>query len=194
MGQTTETPTGAENGAVAKAGALRIEMRDPRGLREYENNARRITERAVSYIADSIRQVGFVNPVVITQDGVIVCGHASTRAAIEAGVGQIPCVVVDDLTDEQVKAFRLADNKTAAMAIWDMDKLKEEMAKLTGVTAVDMGFDEEMLTDVQSQVGNDTDNSDAEPGVKNTSEELDLDGDFGDDAFEHECPHCGLKF
>lgn len=178
---------------------MKIEMRRLADLREYPNNARKITERAVDYVAQSIREVGFLNPVVVTADGEIVCGHVSTRAARKAGLEEVPCVVADDLTPEQIKAFRLADNKTAAMAIWNAEKLADEMAKLAGTqfTMEGMGFDERMLGAVADGVSAEADRSDAggdAPEVKNTSGELDLDGDFGDAAFDHVCPHCGLKF
>lgn len=166
----------------------RIEMRRLDDLREYENNARKITAKSVDYVARSIAESGFLNPLVVTKDGEIVCGHVSARAARQAGLDTVPCVIIEDLDEEQVKAFRLADNKTASMAIWNTESLKEELAKLTGeaFSLEGMGFDEKMLGEVAG--------STEAAEVKNTSEELDLDGDFGDDAFEHECPHCGLKF
>ena len=174
--------------------ALRVEYRRIADLKEYPNNARVITERAVEYVADSIREVGFLNPLVVTRDGEIVCGHVSSRAAKKAGLEEVPCVVVDDLTEDQVKAFRLADNKTAAMAIWNAEKLAEEMKKLVGTqfTMEGMGFDERMLGEVADGASAPAGGTAAE--VKDTSEELDLDGDFGDASFEHVCPHCGLKF
>lgn len=179
------------------AGNLRIEMRPLDSLREYENNARKITDEAVDYVAGIIKEVGFISPLVVTEDGEIVCGHVSARAARRAGLTEVPCVIADDLTEDQIKAFRLADNKTASMAIWDTDKLLEEMRKLLGsqFTLESMGFDPKMLgavgSELSTQVPTDVDNS---VEIKDTSVELDLDGDFGDEAFEHTCPHCGLKF
>lgn len=180
---------------------MKIETRALDSLKEYANNARKITDKAVEYVAQSIREVGFLNPLVIKADGELVCGHVSARAARLAGLKEVPCVIADDLTEEQIKAFRLADNKTAAMAIWNPEKLAEEMGKLVGTqfTMAGMGFDEGMLgavgEELQTGVDNGVDNA-GEGGVevKDTSEELDLDGEFGDDAFRHVCPHCGLKF
>ena len=175
-----------EGGGGTNAGP-KVELRRIDGLREYANNARKITDRAVEYVARSIREFEFLYPLVVTAAGEIVCGHVPSRAARMAGLEEVPCVVADDLTEEQVKAFRLADNKTAAMAIWNTEKLAEEMKKLVGTqfTMEGMGFDERMLGEVAEG---------AAPEVKDTSGELDLEGDFGDGAFEHVCPHCGLKF
>lgn len=180
---------------------MKIETRALDSLKEYPNNARKITDKAVEYVAQSIREVGFLNPLVVTADGEIVCGHVSARAARAAGLKEVPCVVADDLTEEQIKAFRLADNKTAAMAIWNPEKLAEEMGKLAGTqfTMDGMGFDEGMLGAVGEELQTGVDNGVDNPGeggaaVKDTSGELDLDGEFGDDAFQHVCPHCGLKF
>ena len=207
MGVEVESPAEGEfaasvEAAVRAAADLKIETRPLAELKEYPNNARKITERAVKYVAECIREVGFLNPLVVDKDGVIVCGHVSARAAKKTGLTEVPCVIADDLTEDQVKAFRLADNKTAAMAIWNAEKLKEEMAKLVGTqfTMDGMGFDERMLGAVGEDLPTDGGESgdggsgSSAPDVKNTSEELDLDGDFGDAAFEHVCPHCGLKF
>ena len=190
---------------MMETGDMKIEWRKASSLREYARNARKITERAVDYIAKSIRDFGFINPVVVTADGELVCGHASVRAAKKAGIEEVPCVVADDLTPDQVRAFRLADNKTAAMAIWNTEELAAEAKKLVGseFTMDDLGFDPAMLgsmaEDLRTDDNNSVDNSNADTSgegadIANTSEELDLDGDFGDAAFEHVCPHCGLKF
>lgn len=110
-------------------------------IREYENNPRH-NEGAVEAVAASIREFGFKVPIIIDSDGVIVAGHTRKKAAEHLGLDVVPCVVADDLTPEQVKAFRLADNKTAELAEWDMKKLAEE---LQGISDIDMdifGFEE----------------------------------------------------
>ncbi len=95
-----------------------------------------------------------------------------------------------DLTPEQVRAFRLADNKVASIATWDNEKLREEMGKIsTEFTCADLGFDAALLF----QKGEFTADTEDEAEVNNSCAELDV-GDFDDDKFEHVCPHCGLRF
>ena len=95
-------------------------------LKAYENNPRN-NDNAVEAVANSIREFGFKVPVIIDGDGVIVAGHTRVRAAEMLGLKTIPCVIADDLTPEQIKAFRIADNKTAELAAWDMEKLEQEL-------------------------------------------------------------------
>lgn len=172
-------------------GGMKIEIRPVDSLKEYGNNARAITEAEVAYIARCISEVGFIAPVVIEADGTIVCGHAATRAAREAGLSEVPCVIADGLSDEQVRAFRLADNKTATMAIWNTEKLTAEFAKLTderfGLEG--LGFDPRMFGLAAGKDG-ESDGGTA----SDTSREVDLDAEYSDEEFEYECPHCGLKF
>lgn len=98
-------------------------------LQEYENNPRK-NDKAIEKVAASIREFGFKVPLVIDSNNVIVCGHTRLQAAKRLNLDVVPCVVADDLTDEQIKAFRLADNKTAEFAEWDFEKLDEELAAL----------------------------------------------------------------
>lgn len=176
---------------VGGTGGMKIEIRPVDSLKEYGNNARTITEAEVDYIARCISEVGFLAPVVVEADGTIVCGHAATRAARKAGLSEIPCVIADGMSDEQVRAFRLADNKTATMAMWNTEKLTAEFAKLTderfGLEG--LGFDPRMFGLAAGK--------DGEPGggtASDTSREIDLDGEYSDEEFDYECPHCGLKF
>jgi hypothetical protein len=93
-------------------------------LKPYENNPR-INDGAVKFVKNSIEEFGFKVPIVIDKNGVIVAGHTRYKASQELGLETVPCVVADDLTDEQVKAFRIADNKTAEKASWDLDALNK---------------------------------------------------------------------
>lgn len=104
-------------------------------LIEYENNPRH-NEAAIGKVAASIEAFGFKVPIVIDKDNVIVCGHTRKKAAERLEMETVLCIVADDLTDEQIKAFRLADNKTGEFAEWDFDKLNEELAEL-----LDIDFD-----------------------------------------------------
>ena len=98
-------------------------------IRPYEKNAKKHDKRQIANVAESIKQYGFVQPVVIDRDGVIVIGHCRVDAAKKLGMKTVPCVCVDDLTPEQVNALRLVDNKSNESA-WDMDLLAEELPGL----------------------------------------------------------------
>lgn len=95
-------------------------------IRPYEKNPRN-NDDAVQYVANSIREFGFKVPLVIDADGTIVAGHTRYKAAQELGLETVPCIIADDLTEQQIKAFRIADNKTADKATWDDDLLGEEL-------------------------------------------------------------------
>lgn len=99
-------------------------------LQPYENNPRK-NDSAVPYVAESIKRYGFKVPLVIDKDGVIVAGHTRYLASIKLGLDSVPCVVTDDLSEEEVREFRLVDNKTAEFADWDWQKLKEELNDLS---------------------------------------------------------------
>ena len=95
-------------------------------LKPYENNPRK-NDEAVDAVAASISEFGWKVPVVIDTDNVIVAGHTRYKAAKKLGIEDIPCIVADDLTDEQIKAYRLADNKTSELAEWDFQLLEQEL-------------------------------------------------------------------
>lgn len=109
-------------------------------LTPYENNPRR-NETAIEFVKNSIKEFGFKVPIVIDRYGVIVAGHTRYLAAQELGMTSLPCVVADDLTPQQIKAFRIADNSTAAVAEWDFDILADEIADLPEFTFSDFGLD-----------------------------------------------------
>ena len=98
-------------------------------IRPYENNPRR-NDEAVQYVAESIRQFGWKQPIVIDRDGVIIVGHTRYKAAQSLGLEAVPCMIADDLTPEQVKAYRIADNKVSDFSVWDNKKLLEELQDL----------------------------------------------------------------
>lgn len=106
----------------------------------YKNNPRR-NDAAVKPVMESLKEFGWKQPIVIDKDNVIVCGHTRLRAAKRLKMKTIPCVMADDLTPEQIKAFRLADNKTAEFASWDMDMLNSELLDIKGIDMGDFGFD-----------------------------------------------------
>lgn len=103
-----------------------IVQRSVKDLVPYAKNAKKHDQKQVANVAESIRQYGFVQPVVVDKDGVIVIGHCRVLAAKKLGMADVPCVCVDDLTPEQVNALRLVDNKTNESA-WDLDLLAESI-------------------------------------------------------------------
>lgn len=120
---------------------MKIIMRQIGELIPYENNPR-INDKAVKSVAKSIEEFGFKNPVIVDTEGVIICGHTRVKAALQLGIDEVPCIVADDLTDAQVQAFRLADNKTAEIAEWDPELLDIELKELDGIfDMADFGFD-----------------------------------------------------
>nr|DAZ56707.1 MAG TPA: ParB protein [Caudoviricetes sp.] len=108
----------------------------------YEKNPRH-NDEAVKYVANSIRQFGFKVPLVIDKDNVVTCGHTRLKVAKLLGLTTVPCVIADDLTPEQIQAFRLADNKVSEKATWDDDLLGEELRQLDGLdfSMENFGFD-----------------------------------------------------
>ena len=109
----------------------------------YEKNPRKNND-AVPYVAESIKQFGFKVPIVIDKNNVIVAGHTRYKAAKKLGLNEVPCIVADDLTNEQIKAFRLADNKVAEKAEWDFDLLNSELDNLFDFDMTVFGFDDVM--------------------------------------------------
>ena len=98
-------------------------------LKPYENNPR-FNDEAVQYVAKSIEDFGFKVPLVIDKNGTIVAGHTRYKASLELGLKEVPCIIADDLDEEQIKAFRLVDNKVSEKATWNYDLLDEELKNL----------------------------------------------------------------
>lgn len=96
---------------------MNIQEMDIKNLKPYEKNPRR-NDDAVKYVMQSIKDFGFKVPIVIDKNNVIVTGHTRYKASIKLGLKKVPCIVADDLTEEQIKAFRLIDNQTAEKSEW----------------------------------------------------------------------------
>ena len=112
-----------------KLSNLKIEYIDTEKLIPYINNPR-INDNAVDVVAASIKEFGFKNPILIDRENVIIAGHTRLKAAKKLGLKEVPTIKVEDLTDEQVKALRLVDNKTGELAEWDWNVLEKELAEL----------------------------------------------------------------
>lgn len=111
---------------------MEIKMIKVEDLKPYENNPR-FNDDAVEYVVKSIKEFGFKVPMVIDKDNTIVTGHTRYKAALELGLKEVPCVIADDLSEEQVKAFRLADNKVSDYSIWNNVALLDELKDLEGL-------------------------------------------------------------
>ena len=123
---------------------LKIEYMNIDKLIPYINNPR-INDNAVDKVAASIKEYGFKVPIVIDKNNVIVAGNTRYKASRQLGLEEIPCIVADDLTDKQIKAFRIADNKTSELAEWDMELLEIE---LEGLDDIFTGFDDAEFDDI----------------------------------------------
>lgn len=141
----------------------------------YENNPR-LNDEAVKYVAKSISEFGFKNPILIDRDGVIIAGHTRYKAATELGMKKVPCIIADDLTEEQIRAYRLADNKVGEIAKWDMELLNIELDEIE-LDMTEFGFIEMADIDVDGFF------EDAEPKAPKEEEEKEV-----------QCPHCGMFF
>ena len=144
-------------------------------LTPYENNPRK-NDKSVDYVANSISQFGFKVPIVINSNGVIVAGHTRYKAAVKLKMDSVPCIIADDLSEEQIKAFRLADNKVGEFSEWDFNFLNGELDEILDIDMSDFGF-----------------NLDFEGESISENREFDAE-DFSDEHFKHECPKCGFRF
>ena len=129
----------------------------------YENNPRN-NEEAVEYVANSIREFGWQQPLVVDKDLVIIAGHTRYKAALKLGLDSAPVVIADSLTEEQVKAYRLADNKTAEAATWNEEALLAELGEI-GIDMTMFGFDPKMIAGEDPEVVEDD-----VPDVEETTE------------------------
>lgn len=147
-------------------------------LHPYENNPRN-NDSAVEFVANSIQEFGFKTPIVIDKNNVIVCGHTRYKAAKKLKMSTVPCIMADDLTDEQIKAFRLVDNKTAEFSEWNLDRLDVEMTEIErndiDMTMFGFGFDSD-YGDEEEQV---------DESIDTSSEK---------EKLRYRCPKCGYRF
>ena len=122
---------------MAKQQMIYLPIKD---IKPYENNPRK-NDKAVDYVVASLEAFGPQAPIIVDRDYVIIAGHTRWKAAKKLGYTDFPCVIAESLTDEQVMAYRLADNKTGEFADWDEAKLDEELAKILDIDMESFGFD-----------------------------------------------------
>ena len=152
---------------------MEIKMIKVEDLKPYANNPR-FNDDAVEYVAKSIKEFGFKVPIVLDKNNEIVAGHTRYKASMELGLEEVPCIIADDLTDEQIKAFRLADNKVAEKSLWNYDLLDEELEDIININMDDYGFLKSKEIDI---------------------EEIDVDEYFSDESNIRKCvcPKCGYE-
>ena len=154
-------------------------------LIEYARNPRK-NDHAVDKIAAAIREFGFRVPILAKSDGLVIDGHLRLKAARKLGLETVPVCLADDLTDNQIKAFRISINKMADLAEWDDELLKLELGDLAdldfdlGLTGFDPG-------EIDALLDGDKPSEDADPpdDFKEVDEDIDT---------EHECPKCGYRW
>ena len=157
---------------------MRITYQKTADLRMYEKNPR-LNEAAVDKVAASIQAFGFLVPIIVDKNNVIVAGHTRLLAARKLGLVEVPTVLADGLTDDEIRMYRLADNKTAELAVWDLPLLDERIRDIGDTIRMeDFGF--------TIGIGEVYD-----PKAENR--EFDPE-EFGDETFTYECPECGFRF
>ncbi|MBL7215954.1 MAG: ParB N-terminal domain-containing protein [Phycisphaerae bacterium] len=171
-----------------------IELRSIESIRPYEKNPRQ-NDDAVDAVAASLTEFGFRQPIVVDADGVIVCGHTRYKAAQQLGLTKVPVHVAKDLTPEQIKAYRIADNKTSDLSDWDYDILPIELSELQDA-GFDLGllaFDEDELSKLLSTEpteGLTDDDAVPEP----PAEPITQPGDLWLLGAYWECADCGKRY
>jgi site-specific DNA-methyltransferase (adenine-specific) len=158
--------------------AKKIHNVSVRDIKPYENNAR-INDHVVYFLKESIVKFGFNSPIVLDENNIIICGHTRLKAASELGLTHVPCVYAEGLTEKEIAAYRLADNKIAEKALWDMAKLDAELASIgTSIDMESLGFKDDITPSVEPDV---VIQEPAEPEPNNAPR-------------LHRCPHCGEVF
>ena len=147
----------------------------------YDNNPRNNT-KAVDKVANSIAEFGFKVPIVVSENNIIVAGHTRLLAAKKLGLKEVPVIIADDLTEKQIKAFRIADNKVAELSEWNNDLLFQELVDLE-MDMTEFGFSQDELDALMNNI------PDFAPGT------LDEQGDLTTlEPKWIKCPHCGEEF
>lgn len=123
------------------SGTMEINMMNVEELIPYVNNPRD-NDQAVDAVASSIKNFGFKVPIVIDSENEVIAGHTRLKAAKKLGMDQVPTIIADDLDENQVRAFRLADNRVGELADWDKEMLEVELLDIDGLDMEQFGFDE----------------------------------------------------
>ena len=167
---------------------MKIEYLKLEEITPYDRNPRK-NDAAIELVRKSIDEFGFNVPILLDKDHVIVAGHTRYEAA-KGKLKTVPCIILEDLDEKKARQYRIVDNKTSEIGIWDYEKLIDE---LEGIKEIDMSMFEfgelnksEEEETLDEEDGRFTSNLDQ-------SFEIELD-DFGEEAFEYECPYCGFMW
>ena len=123
---------------------IKIETIELKEIREYANNPRKI-KKAIEPVKRSIKKFGYTNPIIINKDNVILAGHTRLEALRKTGAIKAEVIRLTHLTEEQEKAFRIADNRTSEFAEWDKDLLEKEMREINADDWKEFGFDNKII-------------------------------------------------
>ena len=129
---------------------MKIELADINTIKPYPNNPRKLSDIAIEKVSKSIKEFGFRQPIVVDKDRIIVVGHTRYRASKKLGYKQVPITIAENLTKEQINAYRIADNRTNEEAKWDEELLKMELKELD-YKDFDLkmtGFDDKQINDL----------------------------------------------
>lgn len=133
---------------------MEIQERKLSEIIPYENNPRHNAE-AVDKVAASLQEFGWQQPIVVDTEGIVIAGHTRLKAAQKLGLETAPVIVAEDLTEEQVKAYRLADNKTAEFSGWDFDLLNAEIFSIDQIDMSQFGFDVDAAVNLDEEIQED---------------------------------------
>ncbi len=156
---------------------MKIEYIPISEVKEYSKNPRK-NDRAIDTVAKSIKEFGFQNPIILDKHSEVIAGHTRLKAAIKLGLKEVPVIRANDLTPEQVKAFRIMDNKSSENAEWDMELLKTELNDLDEIEydLENTGFDLRAVGDI----------------LDDQEQEVEQVNKLG--KHQIECPKCHHKF
>lgn len=141
MSRSTELLDSAPASPVGLTlGDPRIEMLEPSQLKPYAKNARTHSGKQLRQIANSIRQFGFTNPILIDERNMILAGHGRVEAAKQLDIKRVPCIRLGSMTSAEKRAYVLADNKLAENAGWDIDILSDELRLILGESEIDIAL------------------------------------------------------
>jgi disulfide oxidoreductase YuzD len=169
-------------------------------IKPYWRNPRN-NAKAIQAVKQSIQDFGFNQPIIVDGDNVIIAGHTRYKALQELGIDKIICVVKDDLSAQQAKAYRIADNKTSELSSWEMDKLIPELREIEGITDLEIYFPTISLDDLLKETagGSETFKPVTQAMIGQIQDRLEVkftqESEAKQSAYvEIICPHCSELF
>lgn len=150
-----------------------------------ENNVRSHPEEQIKALEESIKEFGFINPIVVDENNKVLVGNGRVEAAINVGIETVPAIRVTDLTEDQKRAYIIIENKLIEAGGWNYELLNSEIEAI-GLDMTRFGFDKFSGMEV-------VEGDEIQKTFKNTNQELDFEL-FDDDNFEFTCENCGFRF